>query len=529
MIILSRNNSFSWHTLGDCYFKGYSFSGVENDQLLEDFCQIDEEKDFIEFLRTVDGEFSFLKETEDYIFAGVDYGRSFPLFFTEHEDGLAISDQPQSLYYLLRSKEVDALAMRELRISGHTFGNRTMLKGIYTLGAGEMLFYDKSEKELRIREYMDFSYPWEEKSPEEMAEDLNRLYLNAIESSLADIKTSVLLEINGDWFSRLILGKLLELGYKDVIMYTYGGPDNKNAIYARRMAEYAGYPWHYIEYDGMEWYKWFNGRDYDQYADYSSCKVNVPRIREFLAVKRMKERGIAQEGDVFLNYHDIGHLTGQNLPKIFLDQNMIREESAKSEVLMEVASANAWDRKDTKLIDDYIEDIYSLNPDIESPSDFYNYGIWKEHLAKEEASKNRIFEYFNFEWRNVHMNLELIRYWWNMPSIYKYGGVVKNTFDQDHNDDFISGLGFSPYPTKRVSHLGFRDIMRIRFPGMSRRLDFIRRSRLLKDAYDEDPILWYNIISRRDFELLKSKITGITGVQAIMLLREEIKSHHFPY
>lgn len=65
--------------------------------------------------------------------------------------------------------------------------------------------------------------------------------------------------------------------------------------------------------------------------------------------------------------------------------------------------------------------------------------------------------------------------------------------------------------------------IRRKFPSLYRKLDFNRRSRALKNKYDNDDLLWFNIISRREFTRFRPNISNIIAVESIKYLREFCK------
>ncbi|MDO5718728.1 MAG: hypothetical protein Q4P34_07075 [Tissierellia bacterium] len=532
MILLSKNDAFRWHEKLDCYLKGYFYqTDLNHEKIIDELLKIEDQDGFAKYLKSLNGEFSMLRETDDFIIAAVDFTRSFPIFYTTGDSPI-VSDTPEGILRIVKEPQVDELAVREIRISGTTFGNRTLFKDIKTLGCGEMLFFDKQKGELRIREYMDFDRePFSQDSVSELLDEMNQIYSNAVKKSLLPLKDrTVVVPLTSEWWPRILVDKIKELGLKNVICYSYGGRNNPDCQKAREIAEYYGYPWYYVEYEAFEWFKWFTGKDYQRYKKYSSQYVSVPNISEYLAVKSLTEKRIVPEDSVFINVCFTGVLRGDLLPKIFLDDKNIKDDVLAYEIMREIGSNIKWNRKDSMLLDDYLEDIFSrhLNTaefDAKSPLWKFKYSYWKERVGKHLSNSRRVYEIYGYVWRNIQLDKEIVDFWSKVPNDIRYMSMLQKEYDAKFNPELTERLGLNRDLKKNSVKLNAGDKFRLRFPKLYRKLVFSRKSKSLVNAYDHDPMLWYNIISRREFTRFRESIANIIGVESIKYLRDFCKEY----
>lgn len=135
---------------------------------------------------------------------------------------------------------------------------------------------------------------------------------------------------------------------------------------------------------------------------------------------------------------------------------------------------------------------------------------------------------FGYVWRNIQLEDHIIKFWSKVPNDMRYLTALQHEYDIIYNSELLEAVGIKPESKRRTLVPNLEDRFRGRFPKYYRKLDFTRRSRALENAYDEHPLLWYNIISRREFQRFKESVSNIIGVQSIKYLRDFLKEndHH---
>lgn len=404
--------------------------------------------DFVSFFKELNGEFAVSIETNDFILGATDYTRSFPLFFCKKDRELVISDTPESLLNIIKDPKVSEIAVRELRISGSTFGNRTLYEDIETLGAGELIYFDKKNRSTSIIEYMDFdSAERSNQSTESLFEEMTKTYRAAIKKTLDPYEgRQIVIPLGSGWWERVLVRNIYDLGYKNVLCYTYGKKDSIEIEKSREIAKHYGFSWHVTNYDPNTWYRWFTGPDYKKYKTYAAQFVTVPNIREYLAVKDLNEKGIISKDAIFINVCFTGVMRGDLLSKYFLDED-IPENNLKYEILREIGSNISWTAKDIQLKDKYIDDIFQK---VRKDNDYkdktqlwkFKYAYWKERAAKHLSSSRRCYEIFGYMWRNIQNERTILDFWSKVDPNIRYKHTLQNMYDEKYNKELLDKLNF---------------------------------------------------------------------------------------
>ncbi|MDO5689190.1 MAG: hypothetical protein Q4G61_02945 [Tissierellia bacterium] len=534
MILLSKNDAFQWHEREECYIKGYFYNDSQNhEKILQDLLGLEALEDYEKYIQDLNGEFSILRETDDFLVAAVDFARSYPLFYSMRDQKLIVSDSPNGILKLIKEPTVDEIAVRELRIAGTAFGNRTLYQEIQTLGCGEILYYDKRSGSLTINEYMSIIQDNQVDRPlEELVEEADAVYSQAVLGGLDGLRDrTIVIPLTSGWWERILVRKLKELGFEKVICYTYGGLENPEVALARGIAEYYEYPWYFIEYKAVDWFKWFTGPDYRKYRDYCSQLVTIPNISEYLAVKALMEKRMVPADAIFVNVCFTNILRGEEMPTTLIQENPPSEDILRMEILDEIASNIKWQRRDYQMIGDYIEDIFNKhadNPAFQeaSASWKFRYAYWKERTGKNQTNSRRIYEMYHYQWRNIQLEKGILEFWERVPDAYKYTQRIQQELDLRYEAELLEYIGISGVRAI-LPTAGLKDFMRSRFPGIYRRLSFLLRANRIKGEYDHHPMLWYNILSRREFEHFSDSITNIHGALSVKYLRDFCKDNNY--
>ena len=105
-----------------------------------------------EILIKLRGNFSILIEGKDWVLASADRIRSFPIFYSKSND-FVIGNYAYDIKSFLSLKTCcpDKLSLLSFSMSGYTIGNRTLVKEVFQLTAGEFILVrnNKIYKELK--------------------------------------------------------------------------------------------------------------------------------------------------------------------------------------------------------------------------------------------------------------------------------------------------------------------------------------------------------------------------------------------
>jgi asparagine synthase (glutamine-hydrolysing) len=191
-------------------------------------------------------------------------------------------------------------ATTDFLLTSFVLGRDTLVPGMHQLAAGEVLRLAPGPRgaEAEVRRYWQYAdAPDPAVRPEELAERLDavltRCFGRLVE--FADGRT-IVVPLSGGNDSRLLLAMLKRLGYPSLQAFTYGRPDNREAVVSRRVAELPGVPWHFVPYDNASWRRCFLSAERGDYYRMAS----LPLLVDWPAVGGLQRRGVAPGGSVFV-------------------------------------------------------------------------------------------------------------------------------------------------------------------------------------------------------------------------------------
>lgn len=529
---LINNRGYAWEQSGDLHFKGYRYTDSPSNGI-QHLAERFRGKRTIGELSTVikewNGCFALVLDTEEFLFAAVDFIRSIPLFY-RLDDKLELSDTAAQL--LQGGLTIDEVAAAELLVSGITWGNRTLSEEIHGLGNGECLFYDKQRGMLEVLEYRNLSY--EEKysgSPEEWAKDLYKVYTKAASRFVQDIQgRTIVIPLSGGEDSRLVVHALHEIGYEKVICYSYGKRGNFEGEISKKIADYLGYPWYFLEYDDLDWRAWYESEEFQDFSDYASNLVSIPHFQDFHAVKALVQEGRIPEDAIFAPGHTGDLLHGNHIPKLFLLRDQISKERLITENLRELAGNAKWTAQVNSHRALMIQDMTKLLPPggqypREKACELLEYYDWKEKHGKFLANSIRVYEYFGHPWRMLLWDKEVVDFWMRVPIEYRYERNLHYIYTKAFQQPLRDAIGAGPSRAPKLDlKYELKDVVRLLSSELFRSLVARRKNRELKGSYDTHIHRWYQILSKEEFDSLSDRALNINGIVAIKHL-ERLRAH----
>ncbi len=227
---LSKEFGWKQYSVADytVWFKGYLIDDnitdlfqYGRDLLHKKYITVDE---FAKWIKNVRGHFSIIIYSSDRVFCAVDQVRSVPLFYNYDANQISIAanavdllDKPK---LNLELNNVEAAI--EIAMSGFTIGKETLSIGISQLQAGECILVN--ENIVTIHRYYRYS-PWNTSSDnkDELKFELTNLLKSMFKSIAESCKgRQIVIPLSGGHDSRLIASGLKEVGFQDVVCFSYG-------------------------------------------------------------------------------------------------------------------------------------------------------------------------------------------------------------------------------------------------------------------------------------------------------------------
>lgn len=524
-----NNKGFKWSTNNNTYAKGYIL-GEDNNLYLEDklvnyFSGINNEKEFLDKLIKSNGCFSVIFENEKYIFAAVDRIRSMPIFYREDKDDINISDSAYAIQSQEKNNLFSNVSKKQFLLVGYVTGSNTLDENIKQLNAGQYLVYEKNTGKLYVKEYFFYKHEkFYEYSQKELIDKLQNTHLEVFKDLIKTLNgKTVVLPLSGGYDSRLVAVMLKILGYTKVICFSYGKKNNNESKISKKLADYLGYDWIFVEYTHEKWKSFIDAPETQEYFRFASNLTSLPHIQDFIAVREMKEKQLIPIDSVFIPGHAADFLEGSHLSEDFILNSSIEKKLLINLIYKKHYSLWDWkkDKKQySKIFQKLIEKEINIK-DIDSnevASSLFEQWDWKERQAKFITNSVRVYEFFGYEWRLPLWDNKLLEYWSKIKlefrinrNLYlKYDEVyfkevnkILNNINNSCSCRYLSPLYKIAYRFKIINLL----------KSIKKFININSNKKKIKEIYLNHPLQWYGIIT---FEEFKRHYTGMENINSFL-------------
>ena len=311
---------------GEVYFKGY----MNNFKILDIFEELTKStKSYIkQKLFLMDGHFSIVIVTKNYIICAVDKIRSCPVLWGIKDNKIIISSiaKPIEDFLSLGCKDIDQEAARLFALSGYTSGDKTLYSNVKQLNPGTFIIISKLEHS--IEKYYEWK-PWTYiQNKNKNSFDLNNINENIIKKLIKSLNgRQVVIPLSGGMDSRFIVSGLKYYNYNNVICISYGLKDNKDAHIAKIIADKLGYEWIFIEYSSKIFKEVYSTNDYQQYTNYCDNLTSIHFAGEYLMMQKLQGDKRIQKDAIFINGQSGDFITGNHIPQELLNLDYTSKSS----------------------------------------------------------------------------------------------------------------------------------------------------------------------------------------------------------
>jgi asparagine synthase (glutamine-hydrolysing) len=455
------------------FYKGYFYS-QKISAIIESISSCDNEN-LNELIQNIDGHFAIVISNENLTIAIVDKIRSTPIFFSQIDNVFHLDSNPNRLTSNNKFlNEVNEDAKLEISMAGFSIGDKTLYKNLYSLRAGEFaIFKDKSYKVYQYFKYFSDVLT----SQINYQETLSKITKNIFKKMLTDIGgRQIVIPLSAGNDSRLVASILRELGYSNVICYSYGLQGNFEAKTAKLIAKKLGYKWIFIPLKYQNERSFYLSDEYEEYLKFSETYSSVPYIQSLSTIKYLKQTNSINEDAVFINGNSGDFISGLHLNYLlnndfqnedaYLRKEVILDSIFKKHFLLwgELAS-NKNAKQIKKSLWSEIESQCGVLTDKKNDHIFYEYSEFIDRQSKYVITGQRAYEFYGYEWRMPLWDNEYLDFWVNVPASLKRNQSLyldmlkKNNFAKVWGDDM-------PVNHKKISPKWFiplRFILKIPF------------------------------------------------------------------
>jgi asparagine synthase (glutamine-hydrolysing) len=428
---IKTNYFWSFYHIGSSklYLKGVLYSHTVSNIL--DIIKSISKKDVANFINSLDGHFAIVVQKEDFSFIAVDKIRSTQIFFTKIEDKFYVDYNPKKLVKKIGfKKDIKSDAVLELFMSGYTIGNHTVYKNLKSLKAGELVIFSSINPE--YIQYYGFFGNIEYKNYDSLLEELSELTLNIFRKMLSQIgDRQIIIPLSAGNDSRLIASILKHLGAINVKCYSYGSIGNFEANIAQNIAKKLEYEYIFIPLSYKSEKNYYASEDYKKYLNFSETYSSIPYIQSLSTVKYLKDMDWIDDNAIFINGNSGDFISGAHINSLVKSVSTSSNQKNRKENILENLvdkHFSLWGHLKTK---GNIEKIKtSLWNEIalvhgnelnnkEKDHLLYEYSEFINRQSKYVITGQKIYEFYNYDWRLPLWDVEYLFFWQKVPVEFK--------------------------------------------------------------------------------------------------------------
>ncbi len=373
---------YSWTHANGVHVMGCAWLNetlCKEQSLADYFSDINDETDFTEKLHALSGHFSIIVESNDHIFLAVDIIRTFPLFITEENTDIIVSDE---VNFNGPRNKTETASFKKVYC---TLGNNTLLNATRQLQAGEYAVICKKQQTVRIKEYFRHSNEGNAIGSYKELEACENILVNRM-IKYAGGRT-IFIPLSGGYDSRYLLALLKKNHYTNVKCFIYGRKDSTDTIIAKRVATILQVEWYFIEYTD-ELLNEFFSEEWAKYSEMNHHCSSLPHEQDFFALLYLKKNNLLPDNAVVMNGFCQDIIAGSFLEPV--SSVVIKEHIA------------------------YKHELQTETPDYETSWNGYQEWLIKNRLSKFIVNSMRVYEYFGLDFYLPFWDKDWVNYWYSL-------------------------------------------------------------------------------------------------------------------
>lgn len=466
-IQLVYNKGYKWFSKNDSvWVKGFIFTPenrlIREEKLINYFDGIESFNDFQAKIKTVNGLFSVVIRKENGLWAAIDHARSFPLFYYHRKDEFFLTDNPDELGKENIPMVLDEESAVLLRYSGFVAGDKTLLKNVFQLIAGQSICYEENKVKTEFHtEFLTDTFFTQTR--EELKAGLKSV-LERTGKRMVEVLAGrpAAIPLSGGFDSRLMAYLLRKNNYTNVLCYTFGKKNNIEINNARRTAENLGYEFYFANYEKYKNQPLADDPDFKSYVDYSANYSCRPEEQDYFAMKEMLNQDKLAAGTVFIPGHS-GAIAGHLLSPSMANPRFSWIDHAVDDVYSLVYPS----KREMRIVR---ENIRFLDRQPAYPA-FLLYENWRfQGTTASTFNFAKIWDFFGFEYLFPLWDKELFAFFMHVPFRHKYDkNLYKEALSELFGEFNIYFGEEELYPDKKlVRKVAFRSKLKKHFPFLKR-------------------------------------------------------------
>lgn len=439
-IELNYNNAFKWNGIENVYSIGYLFldNVLYKDIELTKMISRLQEDDIEKFIKRVDGCFSLVVNFKKKIMIVSDIMRTFPVFYSISNNMINIKDNIMAY----ENKAIDNDNIKELSYCNYVTGYETVFKNIYELEGHQIVEIDKKNYDIKRKKYFEYEYNFETKDDKELIKELDVIYDKIAKKMIKFLDgRQAVIPLSGGNDSRLIAYYLTKNNYTNVIAYTYGSKEYSEVETSRKVAEFLGIDWHFIEYKNSSMQKKFNNKKtYKEMADYCGRGYSYPIIQEWEAITELLKKNVISSKSVVLPGYSGDFLAGTHINDDLYNEKEIKTETLLQSIYKKQYQYSEESIKENDIYKKLIQNLKLENLktiDRKSAIELFERFDFNERQIKYVNNAIRTFDYQGLQWYLPFWDKEIILKWLTIPLEKRHNIELFNKFTKTVYGDLM--------------------------------------------------------------------------------------------
>ena len=374
------------------------------------------------YIDKIKGNFAFIINNNAILIAAVDRIKSIPIFIATNKKNLQLSNHASPLAKNMHLSQLNKEEGLSLAMSGYTLGEKTIVKGLSQLLAGE--FFIWNNKNIFTEKYYNYA-PWNiniAKKYSTYKKELKELTLDIMSSILKNRNgRTIAVPLSGGFDSRLIISALFKLNAKNVICYSYGRKNNFEANIAKIISKKLNYPWVFIPQNNSTQRKNFSSSLYTNYVNYADTLSAFPYVQDLFVVDELLQKDILQKDSIIINGNSGDFISGAHIPLLPKDSKNNKLDNIVDIFMSKHCSLwlNYFNKEEVSIVKNILKNIIheKLSNNYLKYPDFsiFEYLEFMNRQTKFVIPGQRIYEFFGLEWKLPLWDDKYLEFWSKVP------------------------------------------------------------------------------------------------------------------
>lgn len=424
--LFNKHKTYKWYKNSSVFMRGMYFddNGFHESENLLSIRNCSNEEEFVETIKKMNGNFSIINDTKEKVLFAVDRISTLPLFYSQHNGSIYISDSAKMIQNELLLDKVSINNTKEFLATGYVTGNKTLFDEIKILQAGQYAVIDKSTMEISVKNYFlhvhknTVSY-----TPEQLCKKLDSVVINVFKRVINSLNNrTVVLFLSGGYDSRLVAVNLKRLNYRNVICVSFGNEKFKDVACAKKIAHELGYPLLRIN-TSKRWFKQFKEKDEFKMGTAENSYGFAMNYPQGLYICELMKEGLIPKDAIVITGNSGDVVEGDDVCTAFRQGELYTDKQVIDEIINQHYSLQGKKFQDQDCFYRFVKEVigYKSKYDYEEAQDAYEFFNWRARQAKYVV--NDVTNYndiLGLDWRLPLWDNEFVDFWLNVPMELRY-------------------------------------------------------------------------------------------------------------